>query len=119
MGVGQCLAVSVCECAGVCLVCVWCVSGVCLVCVCPWGICALLCCVERRLVPMAQSAGSEKFSVQRFVAFAGMPASLQRSLQGIAAPDASLQQLGWRLKKSLKWHMYYIFEESCMINHHK
>jgi len=90
---------------------------------------------------MAQSAGSEKFSVQRFVAFAGMPASLQRSLQGIAAPDtsisagmpaslqrslqgiaapdASLQQPGWRLKKSLKCHMYYIFVESCMVNHHK
>ena len=30
VGVGQCLAVSVCECVGVCLVCVWCVSGVCL-----------------------------------------------------------------------------------------
>jgi len=87
---------------------------------------------------MAQSAGSENFTVQRFVAFAGMPASLQRSLQGIAAPDtsisagmpaslqrslqglqrslqgiaapdASLQQPGWRLKKSLKCHMYYIF----------
>ena len=27
MGVGQCLAVSVCECVGVCLVCVWCVSA--------------------------------------------------------------------------------------------